>query len=267
MRGPAKTGALRSRSGNASMTIDLFLLCVVLLAALLGAMTGAAKQIANVIALLIAYVAARPLGTWLGPMAAPELKAPTAIGIVAATFVAFIVVLVIARVAVAALVGRLFAGQNPNSRAVDRSLGFIFGGAKVGVLIWVILCALTFVEDNVTIAGRRIGVTPRTSEAFALARGYNLFELTQFSAVRDLIAVANASADPRKVEKLKNDAAWQRLKRDPRLKRVLSDKRLRDAYAQGDYRSLLRNNDVLQLIQDPELSDELRAAAASAKAL
>lgn len=249
------------------MTIDLFLLSVVFIAALLGALTGAAKQVANVVALVIAYVAAHPLGTWLGPHLAPTLKAPLAIAIVAATFVAFILVLVAARMLLTAILRRILAGRDPESRSVDRSLGFIFGGAKVGLLIWVILCALTFVEDNVAIAGRRVGITPKSSEAFALARGYNLFELTQFSGVRDLISVVNASSDPKKAGKLQKDEAWQRLKQDARFRKAIANDRLKKAWVEGDYRTLLRNNEVLQLIQDPKLSEELRTVAASADAL
>lgn len=249
------------------MTIDLFLLSIVAVAAIFGALTGAATQVANLIALVVAYLAARPLGTWLGPHAAPSLKVPVAIAIVAATFVAFIVVMVAARAILAALLRRILAGRDPESRSLDRSLGFIFGGAKVGLLIWVILCALTFVEENVTVAGRRLGVTPKGSEAFALARGYNLFELTQFSGVRDLIAVVNASTDPKKANKLEKDEAWQRLRKDPRFRTAMGNNRLKKAYAEGDYRTLLRSNEVLKLIQDPKLSDELRAAAASAEAL
>lgn len=243
------------------MTIDLVIVSVIGIFALIGAASGAAKQVANLAGLALAYVAARPAGNLLGPMLAPEFKVPVAVGIVAATILVFIVVLIASRVFLTMLLQRILAGRDPDSRTLDRALGFMLGGVKVALIAWILICALTFVEENVTFAGRKLGVSPKSSHAFALAREYNIFELTQFAPVKDLVRVAHAASDPKSAEKLKDDPAYQKLRKDPRFKEALNQARLRSALQSGDYQALLKSNVVMQLIQDPEAAAHLRTAA------
>lgn len=249
------------------MGIDLFLLAVIVVFGLLGMLTGAARQIAQLAALVVAYAVAGPLGARLGPAMARWLGgAPLAAGAVAATVTVFLAVMIGLRYALTLVLRRAMAGKDPEDRTVDRNLGMFFAAFKVTALAYVVLCALVFAERNVTAFGRSLGVSPRDSIAFDIARRYNLFELTQFSAVRDLMAVATAAADPERAKKLAQDPAFAALRKDPRWQKAMSDREIREAIEKGDSQALLRSNAVLKLLQDTALTGTLADAAAAAAA-
>ncbi len=244
------------------MGIDLFIAGLILLFAIFGALTGAARQIAQLVALFAAYVCARPIGTFFGPRLARALDAPLVVGTIAATMLTFIVVLIAVRYVLTVLLRRLLAGDEREEQGPDRALGFILGAVKAALFIYVVLCAATFVERNVTVAGRRLLTTSRDSLAFGVARKWNLFELTQFHAVKDLAQVASRASANGPPEQLASDPAFQSLRKDPRFRKLLDDPALRRAAAEGDYQGLLKSNAVLQLIQDPEAAAKIEAAAA-----
>jgi len=247
------------------MTIDLVVLGLMLFFGIIGAITGAAKQIANLVGLGAGWFVSRRLGPVLGPKLAAALGGvPLLLGVIGATILLFLVVWLAVRYALGFLLQRLMSGKNPEHRGVDRFLGFILGGAKVALIAYVVLSALTFFEQHVVVAGRRVGVSPKDSVAFRFARTYNLFEMTQFAPVKDLVRVAQVAGDPERAQALQKDPAFQALRKDPRFQRALKDEGLRRAVERGDYQALLRNNLVLQLIQDPQVAAQLDAASKAA---
>jgi membrane protein required for colicin V production len=246
------------------VTIDLIILGLVLFFAVVGALSGGAKQIANLVALAVAWFVSRKLGTYVGPKMADALGgAPLLIGTVVGSLLVFIVVLVAVRYVLTTLLRRLFGGRDPERRSldVDGALGFVLGGAKVAVIVYVVLSALVFAEQHVVVAGKRMGLSPKDSVSFGLARRYNLFEMTQFAAVKDLVAVGQVAGNPEKARRLADNPAFKSLKQDPRFQRVLADKQLREALERGDTQAVLRSNLVLQLLQDPQFVARLGAAA------
>jgi len=246
------------------MTIDLIILGLVLLFAVVGAITGGAKQIASLVAMAVAWFAARKLGVFVGPRMAEALGGvPLLVGVIAGSLLVFITVLVAVRYALTALLRRLFrgGGKDPDNRGVDGGIGFVLGGAKVAVITYVVLSALVFAEQHIVVAGKRLGVSPKDSVSFGVARTYNLFELTQFAPVKDFISVAQVSTNPEQAQRMGDNPAFKSLKQDPRFKRALSDKKLREALERGDTQTVLRSNLVLQLLQDPEFVARLGAAA------
>lgn len=249
------------------MSVDLALLCLVLLFALIGAATGAARQIANVLALVIAYASAGPAARLLAPRVAQQWNLSAAVAIVATTLILFLLLLVLARLVLLAGLERMFAGDHLERRDVDRTLGFVLGGALVAGLAWVVLSALTFVEDNVRIGGRRFNLIAGESKAVAFARRHNLFERAEREPgpVKDLLRVAALASDPKMARRLSRDPAWHRLERDPRFQHVLKDPRLRRAVEAGNYRALLESSEVAQLLKDPAFVAELEALAQRAE--
>lgn len=243
------------------MSIDLFLLILIGIFAVVGAFTGAARQIAQLVGLAAAFACSRPIGTFFGPRIAASLSVPMVAGVVIGTIATFIVVLVAVRFVLTQILKRLFAGRDDEDRTADQALGFILGAMKVAAISYVLLSALTFAERNISIAGRRLGISPRESYAFGIARKYNLFEMTQFAPVKDLVHVADAASDPARREKLREDPAFKSLQQDPRFRKILNDQEMRKAIERGDYQALLRSNVVLQLIQDREVASRLGAAA------
>ena len=244
------------------MTIDLILLGLVLLFAVAGAITGGARQIASLVAVAVAWFVSRKLGPYVGPRMAEALGGtPLLLGTLAGSLVVFIVVLVTVRYALTTLLRRMMGVKNPDERGVDNAVGFLLGGLKVALIAYVMISALVFVEKYVVVAGKNLGMSPKDSVSFGLARRYNLFELTQFSAVRDMVAVTRALTHPEQARQLADDPAYKSLKEDPRYQRALSDKRLRAAIERGDTQEILRSNLVMQLLQDPQFVARLGAAA------
>lgn len=244
------------------MTIDLIILGMVLLFAVVGAITGGAKQLANLVALAVAWYVSRKLGTYVGPkMAAALGGAPLLMGTIAGTLVLFITVMVAVRYALTYFLKRLFGAKDPEKQGADNAIGFVLGGAKVVLIAYVMLSALVFAEQYIIVAGKRMGVSPKDSVSFELARRYNLFEMTQFSGVKDFVAVAQVASNPEKARRLAENPAYKSLKQDPRFQRALSDKQLRAALERGDTQAALRSNLVLQLLQDPQFAARLGAAA------
>jgi len=243
------------------MSIDLIILGLVLFFALVGAFTGAAKQLAHMVGLAAAYYVSRKLGTVVGPKLAASLGASELVGVLLGTVLLFIVVLVVVRYALGALLQRVMTGKDPNNRGPDRAIGFVLGGTKVAFISYVLLSALTFVDQHVEVAGKKLGLSPKDSRSFAFARDHNLFEMTQFAPLKDFVRVAQASTNPEQAAKLANDPAYKALRQDPRFQRALKDDSLRRSLEQGDTRALLRSNLILQLIQDPEFAARLGAAS------
>ncbi len=230
---------------------DFALLGLVLVFSLWGAFQGAARQVGQSIAAIGAWFAARPVGDFLGPVAAKQFQVSLVVGTVVATFVTFILVFVFVRFILTLVLRRIVAGRNPENRTADRTLGFLIGGAKVAALAWVVVCALSFVEDNVTLQGRKFGLVPKDSLTFSMARKYNLFEMSQFSGITDVVRVAGLQADPKTAAKLKQSSDFQALLKDPRFTAMLATPAMKKALGGGDTRALLQNNQVLQLMQDP----------------
>lgn len=243
------------------MVIDVIILCVVVFFALLGAYTGAAKQIANLVGMATAYFVCKRLGPLVGPKLAAALGTADLIGVLLGTVLLFIAVLTLVRFILGTLLNRLMRGKDPSNRGPDRVIGLALGGAKVAIICYVFLSALTFVEKHVVVAGKQLGISPENSKAFAIARRYNLFEATQFAPIKDFVRVAQASTDPERAAKLQNDPAYKALRQDPRFQQALKDDKLRRALEQGDTQALLRSNLILQLIQDPDFAARLGAAS------
>ena len=239
------------------MNLDLVLLGLVLFFAIWGAFAGVARQLAQLVGAIGAWFAARPIGEALGPMVAKDTGLPLMAGVVLGTFVAFLIVFLVLRGILTMIIQRILSGREPGNRGLDRALGFIFGGAKVAAVAWVAVCALSFVEDNVSVMGKEIGLTAKGSQAFALARRYNVFEMSSFGETEALKAVLKAPSDPKAMARLKENADYAALKKDPRFARAQSSDKVKKALETGDVRALLESADVIKLLQDSEASRRL----------
>ncbi|MGQ0507755.1 MAG: CvpA family protein [Myxococcaceae bacterium] len=247
------------------MTVDLVILGAILLFAALGAISGVARQVGQVVAMIAAYALARPLGTMLAPRLSQAMAAPRIVGTLVGTLLVFTTVMFVGRWASAAIIRKLLEGDSPEQKSMDRPLGFLVGGSKVAVVCYLIVSGMTFIEDHVQIAGQRIGVAHGGSKAFAFARRYNFFEMTQFRAVKDVVALSQATANPERLAKVKTAPAYAALRKDPRFRKLLEDPKVKKAAETGDYRELLKSDAVMDLISDPESAEKLEAAVAEAQ--
>lgn len=246
------------------MSVDGVVLAVVLVLGVLGALSGAARQVANLVALAVAAWTAPRLGGWLGPRLAEDGSLSRAAATVLAGVLVFAGVWLVARYALVAVLERVLVGEDGEDRSVDRWLGFAFGALKGAVACWVALSAVAFVGEHVKVAGRRLGLSAESSWAVRIAQRHNLFELTQFAPLADLVRVAQAERTKEGKAALARDPAFQALKADPRFTRLLRDPRVARALLAGDREALLKSDAVLQLVQDPEAARRLEAAADAA---
>jgi membrane protein required for colicin V production len=226
----------------------------------LGSAAGALRQTAQLVSLFVGYFCARPLGRALGPSLAQSFHVPLLFGVLAGTILVFIGVMVTVRWILMRVVRTMTASMSPEPRRLDRAIGFVLGGLKVTLIAYVMVSALSFVEDNVARTGRQLGLSPADSISFALARKYNLFELFQYRPVRDLVRIAQSLNDPEKAAKLRRDPAFRALAQDPRFERALEDDSMQRAVETGDARSLLLRDEVIRMLQTPAIVARLRAA-------
>jgi len=239
------------------MTVDLAVLALVALGAVFGARTGAARQIASWGALLVAALAARPGGALLGAAFGRFFRTSETIGAVAASFATFIVVAVVVRLVGTRLLQGVLGGSDPAERGTDRALGAILGAGKVAAVAWVALSALAFVEANVQLAGKGLGLSPKDSAAFAIARRWNLFSAPFFSRAADLAAAQQVFRSPELFQQVAENPAVGALQKNAHFRAVLADPEVKEALDRGDTVALLRNTSVHRLLQDPEALAQL----------
>ncbi len=239
------------------MTLDLIVLALIAVGAVLGARAGAARQLASWGALVLGALAARPGGAVLGPAFGRFFHTSASLGTVAASFATFIVVTVLVRLLGTRLLQGVLGGTDPAERGTDRALGALLGAGKVAAVAWVALSALAFVEDNVQVAGKGLGLSPKDSSAFAIARRWNLFSAPFFSRAADLAAAQKVFRSPELFQRVASNPAVTALEKNPRFRAVFADPEVREALDRGDTVSLLKASSVHKLLEDPEALAQL----------
>jgi uncharacterized membrane protein required for colicin V production len=239
------------------VNLDLAVLGVVAVFALLGALAGFSRQLAEAVGVLAAFFSARPLGTVAGPWVAGRLGTSLTVGVVLATVAGFLLVYAAVRLLLTLVVRPLLAGKDGQHRGGDRALGALVGGLKAAALAFFGLCAATFVEHNVVVAGKRFTLTPKDSRLAALAREYNLIEQLQFSGVRTLARALTVAGSPDAAAALKDDPDYQALLKDPRFRGLLGQQGLAGMLASGDLAGLARSGKAGELLDDARLRERL----------
>lgn len=234
------------------MTLDLVVLALVALGAVFGARAGASRQLASWGALVLAALAARPGGALLGPAFGRFFHTSESLGSVAAAFATFITVAVVVRLVATRLLQGVLGGRDPEERGTDRALGALLGGGKVAAVAWVALSALAFVEANVQVAGKGLGLSPKDSTAFAIARRWNLFSAPFFSQAADLATAQKVFRSPELYQQIAGNPAVGALEKNARFRAVVSDPEAKEALERGDTVALLKSASVHRLLQDPE---------------
>jgi membrane protein required for colicin V production len=238
------------------MTVDLVVLALVALGAVFGARAGASRQLASWGALVVAALAARPGGALSaqrsGGSSTPRrpwdrsrrASPPSSWWRWGCGWWA-------------RGCSRESSGSDPAERGTDRALGGLLGAGKVAAVAWVALSALAFVEANVQVAGKGLGLSPKDSTAFAIARRWNLFSAPFFSRAADLAAAEKVFRSPELFQRVAEDPAVSALEKNPRFRAVFVDPEVKEALDRGDTVALLRNASVHRLLQDPEALAQL----------
>ena len=122
----------------------------------------------------------------------------------------------------------------------------------MAAVAWVALSALSFVEANVQVAGKGLGLSPKDSTAFAIARRWNLFSAPYFSRAADLAAAQKVFGSPELYQQIASHPAVGALEKNARFRAVVSDPEVKEALERGDTVTLLRTASVHKLLQDPD---------------
>lgn len=199
------------------MFLDLAVLVVLALAALHGAAGGALRQLVQLGGAVVGWLAAR------------HLAAPVAAGL-GRSFPGFLaralapVLLFLGAFALVSLVGGLALRGTSVARVVrgptDRGAGAILGGAKGGLVVWVLLSALALAGG---LPPGKLASAVQGSEYASLARAHNLLVRIDPEKARLLEGVLRAAREAEKEgARAPNGDAARALLSDPRL-RTLAD--------------------------------------------
>lgn len=234
------------------MIVDLLVVALVIVGAVFGARAGASRQLAGWAALMVAALASRPGGILFGSAFARFFNTSPNLGAVAASFATFIVLAVVLRLVAIQIFERVFWGHDPAERGTDRALGALLGGGKVAAVAWVALSALAFVEENVQLAGKGLGISPKDSSTLAIARKWNLFSAPFFSRAADLATAKKVFGSPELFHQMASNPSIGELEKNPNFRAVVTDPDVKEALDRDDMVALLRTRSVNKLLQDPE---------------
>jgi membrane protein required for colicin V production len=233
------------------VSFDLVVLVLVVIFALFGAASGFARQVGQAAAAVTAFIGAGPAGRRFGDFAAAQLSASLTVGVVVATVASFVLIYLAVRSLLTLTIRRLLAGDEPENRSRDRALGALLSATKAAGLTYLALCAATFLENNLVVAGKKFSVTPKGSVLVPLARRYNVLEYQQFAGAVPLAKLLKSLRDPQKAAALKNDPDLAALMKDSRFAGLTNQKALQQALETGDLHALLSSNQVVELLRDP----------------
>ncbi|MDF1566154.1 MAG: CvpA family protein [Deltaproteobacteria bacterium] len=248
------------------MVLDLIALGAILLFALIGAMTGALSQVVHLLGIVAAWATARFVGLAIGPRIAAELKMPAIVGVALSALalgaVAFILVHVFGRW----LLRRLQGTRGPGP--ADRAAGVLLGAVKSAAIVWCLLSVLVFFDRPLKGLGWKMDLAG--SEVAGLVRQHNLLAHTglplpelerALSGVRQRTgggAAASATgAGPLQGSSAAESKAARELAKDPRMRRLAADPQVQEALQKGDYVTVLRRPEVLELLADPDARAKL----------
>ena len=246
------------------MNLDLAVLGVVLFFFIWGLFTGAATQIARILGLIAAYAAAGPAGRFIGLPLAKALSTPLSLGTVIGTVAAFVLIYLLVHLLSTQLLRRVLdGGPESGRRGTDRVLGGLLGALKAAVVLYIALCAATFLESNVSVAGKRFTFTPKRSVLMPWVREYNLLELQQFDGVRDVAKAVKGAADPKFAARYRGDLDFINLMRDPRFKSLMAARAMKKAgdSKPADVRALLEDDDMVGLLHDSRAMERIENLA------
>jgi membrane protein required for colicin V production len=235
------------------VTIDLAVLAAIAVFGLLGLFSGAIKQLAHLGGLVVGFLTARPLAALVGPEIAARWRLPPLFTNIAASFVLFFLVYVVAVLLLRFVLGRLL--PDGERGGLNRFGGLLLGAAKAALIAFVALSALVLVEKHVQKLWRGYRKEARSSIALQLVRRHNLF--ARVPQLGGLERIVEAGRDPQAAARLAEDPELQAIARDPRVRRLSSDAAVQRAFETGDYTALLSSVRVLEVLNDPKLSEKL----------
>jgi len=131
------------------MIVDIACLVCIALFFLAGLFSGFLKQVVRIVALLSAFLALSPVSHGVRGVLSGKVDVATFPGnvlvVVLAWFAVYVAVLLMGKILL-----RVVRGANPSIGVSDRFLGGMFGAVKGGLIVFVLVWFVLFVEDPVS---------------------------------------------------------------------------------------------------------------------
>lgn len=234
------------------MIIDLVCVAFLGMFALFGWISGFWSQVIRLVALVAAYFLSKPLGELLYPPMSPWLGKSPWVGKIAATAIAFMFCY-----GILAIIGwmllRAWRRRRPHVKTgIDSLFGAVLGAAKGGVIIAVILSALTLIDHT---PAAKVLDSVGWSDSFGAKqlREHNVLEGVRIPIAGNVKTLQRLSKDKKLRRRVAKDPAVRRLLAHKKVRPLMRDKKLRAAAQRGDLKALLADPRVATLMRDPEI--------------
>lgn len=231
------------------MRLDLALGGILVLFGLFGLLSGVLAQLPKLLALAVALLATGPLGALLTPLALKRFGGSPALMGAAVSLVLFAVLSAAVALLARLAFGVLFPGVKKG--AVDRGMGFLFGAAKAGAVLYVLLAACTAVAGTGSGLPAGLGAEYRSSRAVSFVRAHNLLEAYWRRANPLNSRLPGKGAAPA-------SPGLASLLNDPRFKTALSSGGASGLLSSPELQQLMKDPQVQQLLNDPQLQQMLK---------
>lgn len=240
------------------MSLDLIFFGLVGVFAIIGFFTGFWMQVMRLGALVLAYLLAGVIGKPLGPSLGGSLGVPSLVGSLIGTGLAFILLY-----AILSTVGWVFLRRwerskkddegNPRRRTWERAAGAALGGAKVFLVLYLILCVAVMAQEPISkVLGSRSRALNDSIMA-GFARNHNMLSGLHLPLVGDMANLSKIATDPKFHERVAKDPKMQEVLAHPKIKRLLADPALVSAAQRNDIASILANPGLNAALEDPEV--------------
>ena len=241
------------------MSLDLIFFGLVGVFAIIGFFTGFWMQVMRLGALVLAYLLAGVIGKPLGPSLGGSLGVPTLVGSLIGTGLAFILLY-----AILSTVGWILLRRWERKRAKDeedkpirrtweRAAGAALGGAKVFLVLYLILCVAVLAEKPLAqVLGSRSRALNDSIMA-GFARNHNMLSGLHLPLVGDMANLGKIATDPKIHERVAKNPKMQEILAHPKIRRLLNDPALMSAAQRNDIASILANPRLNAALEDPEV--------------
>ncbi len=245
------------------MSLDLIFFGLVGVFAIIGFFTGLWMQVMRLGALVLAYLLAGVIGKPLGPSLGGALGVPFLVGSLIGTGLAFILVY-----AILSTVGYVFLRRWERKRMKDdedrlrrrtweRAAGAALGGAKVFLVLYLVLCVAVLAEKPLfRVLGHRSRALSESMMA-GFARNHNMLSGLHLPVVGEMANLGKIASDPRIHQRLARDPKMQQILAHPKIRRLMNDPALVSAARRNDIASILANPRLNAALEDPEVRELL----------
>ena len=249
-------------------TLDMIVIGIVLLFGLLGLLSGLISQVVGILALVAAWFLSRPAGKIVGDYLAHHSQLSPSSTYVVGCFIAGVAIFVAIKLGYF-VISRMMPKGEGGANMVNKLLGGLFGAAKAFAVAYLLLCLVAGFPQHFEKHKPDLSAMLKGSQMERLIGSWN--PVTDSKLLGSIRCLQRISNNPEAIEELKADPRIKEflgvVKR--KLSEVTKDKATLRRIEAGDTAVLMRAENLLRLVKDPEVVQafqeiDLNAALAEA---